>query len=545
MIESSREMATLSAETASGLGFHLAQMGQIVSAGNSTEAVKKIQTEKSRYEKYLANSKDRRKKLELQLLEEQDNMVAYKRQMGNAKGVSLLDELRVLQKRVKELEHLLGTEKELLEGERRVRVKLEAMQEASLERVKNMVKMWLSDNAAKLIPVIVTLWKRYADSEVKFKFKEVATGKDLMVERHRKMRKDCCNRVLNSIRVTRSMRVAAWCWVGFQEELIERRQERLQAELNRRHENALKVMENQVAQASGDEEKSKAAAAEQYRMMEEAHQATERAEKQRDEARAAEVKMEEAKQAAEHRTEVALGEKKQALEEKHEAEVFAQEKVEETKVAKEETRVMNVEKTKALEEKKDAQLMQQQAERRNEKLTRSLNELGAESDDDEPEEDKPAPWFLDEQGVKQPRPRTRKERMAMSFNESLVMRQEMKLQLAAIIDKDLRAEDRIDKLIELVRQQDRCLSQLRYANMALQGDLKAETNLRHNQNSHEVLKPLQHAWSSGALVQYNPKNIAAGKPRAASNSSKRKPGTGTLIPISTDRRGAPFHVAWR
>merc|ERR1719217_1657416 len=100
--------------------------------------------EKSRYEKYLANSKDRRKKLELQLLDEQDKMVAYKKGMGNAKGVSLLDELRVLQKRVKELEHLLGTEKELLEGERRVRVKLEALQEKQLEKVKSMVKVWMS-----------------------------------------------------------------------------------------------------------------------------------------------------------------------------------------------------------------------------------------------------------------------------------------------------------------------------------------------------------------------------------------------------------------
>merc|ERR1719265_1099364 len=111
----------------------------------------------------------------------------------------------------------------------------------------------------------------------------------------------------------------------------------------------------------------------------------------------------------------------------------------------------------------------------------------------------------------------------MAYNETLACRHEMKLQLAVIIDKDMRAEDRIYKLVELVRQQDRCLRQMRYANQALQGDLRVaeqrlETNVDHNPQSpgttlprspfsetyksaSEVLSPLQRVPSSpGALT---------------------------------------------
>lgn len=567
MIESTREMATLSAETVTALGLHLAHMGQIVSAGvNSHEAVDKIQMEKSRYDKYLASSKDRRKKLELQFVEEQEKMVAYKKQMGGAKGGSLLDELRMLQKKVKELEALLAETRDGLEGERTLRMRLEALQEQQIEKVKNMVKMWMSDGAKKLVPIIVQNWKRFTDSETKFKFKEISTTKDLLVERHRKLRKDSCKRVLKVIAETRVRRLATWCFVGFQEELCERREERLHEELTRRHENFMLIMQAQVAQASGDEEASKAFAAEQTARMEAAYEAVRVAEVQRDDARQAEVEMGEMKKEAEHRTEVALGEKAQALEEKHQAEVQAEECREETKAAKEETRVMNIEKLQAIDEKEGAIIEKQKMARKNEKLQKSLNELGAESDDDEPEEDKPPPWFVDEQGVKQPRPRTRKERFAMAYNETLACRHEMKLQLAVIIDKDMRAEDRIDKLVELVRQQDRCLTQMRYANQALQGDLRVaeqrlETNVDHNPQSpgttlprspfsesyksaSEVLSPLQRVPSSpGALTLYNPKNMAFGKPRASSNASKRKPGT--LSPLSDRDPRKVFIAAWR
>jgi len=187
-----------------------------------------------------------------------------------------------------------------------------------------MVKMWMSDGAKKLVPIIVQNWKRFADSETKFKFKEISTAKDLLVERHRKLRKDSCKRVLKVLTETRVRRLAQWCFVGFQEELCERREERLHEELTRRHENFMLIMQAQVAQASGDEEASKAFAAEQTARMEAAYEAVRVAETQRDDARQAEVEMGEMKKEAEHRTEVALGEKAQALEEKHQAEVSAE-----------------------------------------------------------------------------------------------------------------------------------------------------------------------------------------------------------------------------
>lgn len=491
IVESSREMATLSAQGVTALGLHLAQMGQIVSHGSSREAIQKIKAEHRKHESFLKSFKDQRRMLEDQLSDEQERMVEWRRKRGVGQGGSLLDELRILQKRNEELEELLGKEKDLLAGERIFRVRLEAMQERSQEKVKEMVKMWMSDNASKLLPIVVQLWKRYTDSETKFRVNEVNTEGALLIERHRKMRKDCCIRVLDTIKASRARRVASMCFLAWQEELVERRYERLHDELTRRFDNEMFIMRTVVAQATGDEEKAKELVEEQNQRMNAAILATTEAKRERDEARQAELHMSEQKALVEHKISVVLGEKAQALKEKHEAELAVESFQQETKNAREETAKMNQNMKKALEEKEDAILDREMYQRKNAKLTASLAELGAESDDDEPEEERAKPWFIDEQGVKKPRPRTRKERMSMSFNETLTARHEMKLQMAAIIDKDFRQEDRIDRLTDLVRQQDHSLYELKSANQKLQGELETELSLhrkRTSQDSHRMEK---------------------------------------------------------
>eukprot|EP00746_Dinoflagellata_sp_MGD_P000009 gnl/MRDRNA2_/MRDRNA2_100020_c0_seq1.p1 gnl/MRDRNA2_/MRDRNA2_100020_c0~~gnl/MRDRNA2_/MRDRNA2_100020_c0_seq1.p1 ORF type:complete len:694 (-),score=154.63 gnl/MRDRNA2_/MRDRNA2_100020_c0_seq1:173-2254(-) len=486
IVESSREMATLGAEGVTALGVHITKMAQIVSAGSSRDAIQQIQMEHARYEKQLRSFKDERRRLEDKLHAEHENMVAWRHQMGGRGGPSLIDELRALQKKVAEMEELLGKEKELLAGERIFRVRLEAMQAKQQEKVKEIVKMWMSDNAAKLIPNIIQLWKRYTDREIKIRIRENTTRETLLIERHRKMRKDSCKRVLNSLRTGHTRLVMATCFLALQEELIEKRQERLNDELKRRCKNDLDIMMMQVAQATGDEEKAKELVDAHHRRLMDAFEATKEAERQRDEARQAEKDMDEQKALAEQQVSVTLGEKAHALEEKHQAEVDAENSRQETQRALEQTAKMNEEMLKAIEEKEDAILDREMFQRKNRKLTLSLAELGAESDDDEPEEDRAKPWFIDEQGVKRPRPRTRKERMQMSFDEALSCRHEMRLQLAAIIDKDLRQEDRIEKLTDLVRVQDRSLTELKSANDELQGELDAELSVRRNQSSQDA-----------------------------------------------------------
>lgn len=474
-VHSSREMATLSAEGMSEMGLHLAQMSQIVSGSSTDEIIQKMQMEHARHEKYIRSFKDQHRRLEIQLQDEQEKMVAWKRQRGGGTGPSLIDELKILQRKVLELEEVMGKDRDMLDAERQFRVRLQHLQAKQQDKVVEMLKMWMSPGGEKLLPVIIALWKRFTDSEIKYRFKHVKVEGELLVERFRKMRKDGCNRVLKALRLGSTKRAVAMCFLGWQEELVENRFESLHEELTRRHENEMFIAQMQVAQATGDEEKAKELMEEQNRRMEEQERRRVEAERLRDEAREAEAYMGEQKRLAEHRTSVALGEKEGALEGKRNAELKAEDCEKETQKARRKTVMINEQMLKALDEKEEALVEKDVYKQKNRRLTMSLNELGAESDDDLPEEDKAKPWYIDEQGKKVPRPRTRKERMQMSFNETLTCRQEMRLQTLAILDTDLRQKHNIDRLTDLVKVREHSYWELKTSHQALQDDLESQT----------------------------------------------------------------------
>merc|ERR1719440_2490988 len=94
-------------------------------------------------------------------------------------------------------------------------------------------------------------------------------------------------------------------------------------------------------------------------------------------------------------------------------------------------------------------------------LQRMLAELGAESDSDCPPDERPPPFFVNEDGTRVARPRIRKERMAMAYREAEVSRWELRLGLAVMIDKDINTSHKMDALkFELRRQS---VSVTRYA----------------------------------------------------------------------------------
>merc|ERR1719440_262234 len=94
-------------------------------------------------------------------------------------------------------------------------------------------------------------------------------------------------------------------------------------------------------------------------------------------------------------------------------------------------------------------------------LQRMLAELGAESDSDCPPDERPPPFFINDDGTRVARPRTRKERMAMAYREAEVARWELRLGPAVMIDKDINTGNKMEALkFELRRQS---VSVTRYA----------------------------------------------------------------------------------
>mmetsp|Transcript_25855 Transcript_25855/g.45581 ORF Transcript_25855/g.45581 Transcript_25855/m.45581 type:complete len:239 (+) Transcript_25855:739-1455(+) len=79
-----------------------------------------------------------------------------------------------------------------------------------------------------------------------------------------------------------------------------------------------------------------------------------------------------------------------------------------------------------------------------------LAEIGAESDSDAPPDERAPAFFVNEDGTKVPRPRTRKERMGMAYREAESARYELRLGMAAMLDRDSSNEVRIERLKDQV-----------------------------------------------------------------------------------------------
>merc|ERR1719440_325754 len=106
-------------------------------------------------------------------------------------------------------------------------------------------------------------------------------------------------------------------------------------------------------------------------------------------------------------------------------------------------------------------------------LQRMLAELGAESDSDCPPDERPPPFFVNDDGTKAPRPRTRKERMAMAYREAEVARWELRLGLAVMIDKDINNGQVMDRLKFELRLTERECDEVRWANKVLIADVNS------------------------------------------------------------------------
>lgn len=89
-------------------------------------------------------------------------------------------------------------------------------------------------------------------------------------------------------------------------------------------------------------------------------------------------------------------------------------------------------------------------QRKVQSLQRMLAEIGAESDSDAPPDERAPAFFVNEDGTKVPRPRTRKERMGMAFREAESARYELRLGMAAMLDRDSSNEVRIERLKDQV-----------------------------------------------------------------------------------------------
>merc|ERR1719436_1149901 len=93
-------------------------------------------------------------------------------------------------------------------------------------------------------------------------------------------------------------------------------------------------------------------------------------------------------------------------------------------------------------------------------LQRMLVELGAESDSDAPPDERPPAFFVNEEGTKVPRPRTRKERMCMAYREAETARWELRLGMAA---KEVANKKTMSRLVQDLTTSQREVKEVRWA----------------------------------------------------------------------------------
>ncbi|CAE8618766.1 unnamed protein product, partial [Polarella glacialis] len=91
----------------------------------------------------------------------------------------------------------------------------------------------------------------------------------------------------------------------------------------------------------------------------------------------------------------------------------------------------------------------------------------AESDSDAPPDERAPAFFVNEDGTKVPRPRTRKERMGMAYREAESSRFELRIGMAAMIDSDGFKNARIDNLRTTLGDSLRQVQEVRWANKVL------------------------------------------------------------------------------
>eukprot|EP00931_Biecheleriopsis_adriatica_P101253 TRINITY_DN76431_c0_g1_i1.p1 TRINITY_DN76431_c0_g1~~TRINITY_DN76431_c0_g1_i1.p1 ORF type:complete len:637 (-),score=178.38 TRINITY_DN76431_c0_g1_i1:41-1951(-) len=453
--EGSREMVDLSAEAIGSLGVHLSQIGQIISKsvnppkkGDKSTAVK-VKEKLEKYKAYQDEVLRRRKDLEDKMDEDFKRLTAWRAQSGT-EGASLVAELEQLYVKVRAQDKLIKRKEEEIEVEQgKVRtliatVELKDRKWAAL--AEDYCKKLLKNQNEIKQRAATCSWLQCSFDEIRFKWKAAEEKEKLRIQHHQRMRKARAQARLDTIKREQMKRLLQACVLAFQEEAIESRAEKLMKELRTRHEDEMLIMQGQLAQALGDEEKSKELIAEQVRRMEEARRAQAEAERL---AKLAQKEARDAKQAlekAEKQRDKANRLREEAEARELRAKQLMEEAQEEAAQAREAADASDQARIRAEMRQRKAEEQVRKKQKKIQSLQRMLAEIGAESDSDAPPDERAPAFFVNEDGTKVPRPRTRKERMGMAYREAESARYELRIGMAAMLDKDAMNEASIDSM---------------------------------------------------------------------------------------------------
>uniref|UniRef100_A0A7S0FYJ3 Uncharacterized protein n=1 Tax=Pyrodinium bahamense TaxID=73915 RepID=A0A7S0FYJ3_9DINO len=472
------------------------------------------------YKAFCADVIQRRKDAEAKMEEDFVRLREWRKEAGT-EGADMIQEMEALFDKVREQKKMLEVEAQRSSNEREKVRDLIILGEKKQRRHDALAERFIwkvnTSKAETMKRASVCSWLQCSFSNIRFRFKSAQEAQKLKIQYLQKLRKARAQSRLDCIKRTHEMRTLQSCMLAMQEEAVEMRQERHLEEIRRRYSDHVLILEAQIAQALGDEEKAKELINEQVRRLEaakekareaerqmklaqrdarEARADAERARMERDEARAEQAAAEARADAAEADAEAARGEAADAND-RADASDAARIKAEQAqRKAEDEVR----KKTKKIGS-----------------LQRMLAELGAESDSDAPPDERPPAFFVNEDGSKAPRPRTRKERMGMAYREAESARWELRLGMAAMIDKDIANAKHIDRLRYELDISQREVNEVRRANEMLAAEAEAaaaaanaftdattQTSLQPQHEVHAPLPDLPLAPSSAAASQFSP-----------------------------------------
>mmetsp|Transcript_25797 Transcript_25797/g.60958 ORF Transcript_25797/g.60958 Transcript_25797/m.60958 type:complete len:599 (-) Transcript_25797:135-1931(-) len=480
--EGARELVDLTAESVEGMGVHLAHIGDII-AGSAMPpkkgergASRRLKDKLDIYRAFCADVVRRRQEAETKMAEDFERLREWRKEAGT-EGQSMIEEMEALFDKVRLQKKLLDIECTKAANERQ-KVRMLVLSQERQARKKaalseNFVERINSAKAETMMRATVCSWLQCSFDNQRYRWRSQQEAQKLKIEFLRKLRHTRAQARLDCVHRTQDQRRLQACLLSFQEETVERRQERHLEEIRRRYEDHVLILEAQIAQALGDEEKAKALINEQVRRLEEAKERAKEAERLM---RLAQRETREAKADAER----ARLERDDALEQKAAAEARAEAAENDAREARAEAAEANARADASDDARIKAEKAQRKAEdevrkktKKIQSLQRMLAEIGAESDSDAPPDERPPSFFINEDGSKAPRPRTRKERMGMAYREAESSRWELRLGMAAMIDKDISYKDQIENLRLQLRLAQREVSEVRRANESLAAEAEA------------------------------------------------------------------------
>lgn len=471
-----REMVDLQAEAVSHLGHHLVDIGTIIAKGTMPPpkgergTAFKLKPRSVKYEAYCDEYQRRQAELQEKMAEDYRRLTEWRKQAGT-EGANLVEQLERLFDETRDLKKTLEHEKLLLWEEQQRNQLLVASGESKDRKWAALAENFIRkrDNAKRDTRLRAGLcsWVEVVFSDVRFKFKAHEERGKLNIEHMKKMRTARAQARIDVTQRTRGARLLQACVLAFQEECVEQRSFRHLQMLRKECDDALLVANGQLAQAIGDEEAAADLVAEQQRRIEEAREQTREMEaKMKDAQKDARIAREEAGRCA-HEAQIARKAEAAALERADVAEA-------EARASNQRAVEAAVRADESDQARFAAELAQRDAEdqvRKNRKkmasMQRMLAELGAESDSDAPPDERMPAFFVNEDGTRQPRERTRKERMAMAYREAESARLELRLGMAAMLDKDVNAAAELSHLRTALAISEKQVETLRAANNQL------------------------------------------------------------------------------